>query len=63
MIADLVGMRSAIEVVATLTLLSVLHVGIRMRETLIRRPANTGFGGVPILTTGEWNSDHGRSNK
>ncbi len=62
MIADLVGMRSAIEVVAALTLLSGLHVGIRMRETLIRRPA-TGFGGVPILTTGEWNSDHGRSNK
>jgi len=59
MIADLVGMRSAIEVVAALTLLS----GIRMRETLIRRPANTGFGGVPILTTGEWNSDRGRSNK
>ena len=55
-------MRSAIEVVAALTLLSGLHVGIRMGETLIRRPT-TGFGGVPILTTGEWNSDHGRSNK
>ena len=56
-------MRSAIEVVAALTLLPGLHVGIRMRETLIRRPANTGFGGIPILTTGEWNSDRGRSNK
>jgi len=60
-IADLLGMRAAIQVVAALTLLSGLHVAIRMRETLIRRPA-TGLGGVPILATGEWNSDHERLN-
>ena len=42
-IADLLGMRAAIQVVAALTLLSGLHVAIRMRETLIRRPA-TGLG-------------------
>ena len=35
-IADLVGMRAAIQVVGALTLLSGLHVAIRMRETLIR---------------------------
>jgi MFS family permease len=56
-IADLLGMRAAIQVVAVLTLLSGLHVAIRMRETLVRRPA-TGLGGVPILATDEWNSDH-----
>jgi MFS family permease len=60
-IADLLGMRAAIQVVAVLTLLSGLHVAIRMRETLVRGPAR-GLGGVPILTTGEWNSDHERSN-
>jgi hypothetical protein len=32
-----------------------------MRETLVRGPA-TGLGGVPILTTGEWNSEQERSN-
>ncbi len=32
-IADLLGMRAAIQVVAVLTLLSGLHVAIRMRET------------------------------
>ncbi len=36
-IADLLGMRAAIEVVAVLTLLSGLQVAIRMRETLRRR--------------------------
>jgi MFS family permease len=61
-IADLLGMRAAIQVVAVLTLLSGLHVAIRMKETLVRRPT-AGFGGVPILTTGEWNSGHERSNK
>jgi MFS family permease len=43
-IADLLGMRAAIQVVAVLTLLSGLHVAIRMKETLVRRPT-TGFGG------------------
>jgi predicted MFS family arabinose efflux permease len=38
-VADLLGMQAAIQVVATLTLLSGLHVAIRMRETLIRPPA------------------------
>lgn len=33
-VADLLGMRAAIQVVAALTLLSGLHVAIRMRETL-----------------------------
>jgi len=42
-IADLLGMRAAIQVVAALTLLSGLHVAIRMRETLVRGPA-TGLG-------------------
>ena len=59
-IADLLGMRAAIQVVAALTLLSGPHVAIRMRETLVRGPA-TGLGGVQILT-GEWNSEHERSN-
>ena len=35
-IADLLGMRAAIQVVAVLTLLSALQVAIRMRETLAR---------------------------
>jgi predicted MFS family arabinose efflux permease len=35
-IADLFGMRAAIEVVAVLTLLSGMQVAIRMRETLNR---------------------------
>ena len=39
LIADLLGMRVAIQVVAALTLLSGLQVLIRMRETL--RPAGT----------------------
>jgi len=34
-IADLLGMRTAIQVVAALTLLSGLHVVFRMRETLV----------------------------
>lgn len=42
-VADLLGMRAAIQVVALLTLVSGLHVAIRMRETLIPRPA-TRFG-------------------
>jgi MFS family permease len=60
-IADLLGMRPAIQVVAVLTLLSGLHVAIRMRNTLIHGSA-TGLEGVPILTTSDWNSDHERSN-
>jgi MFS family permease len=43
-IADPLGMRAAIQVVAALSLLSGLHVAIRTCETLIRRPA-TGLGG------------------
>jgi len=43
-IADLLGMRTAIQVVAALTLLSGLHVAFRMRETLVgqkmREPAS-----------------------
>jgi hypothetical protein len=43
-IADLVGMRTAIQVVAVLTFLSGLHVAFRMRETLVghkmREPAS-----------------------
>ena len=42
-ISDLLGMRAAIQVVAALTLLSGVHVAIRMRETLVRGPA-TGLG-------------------
>jgi len=38
-IADLLGMRAAVEVVAVLTLISGLHVAFRMRETL--KPAST----------------------
>lgn len=38
-IADLLGMRAAIQVVAVLTLLSGLHVAIRMRETLVQHSA------------------------
>ena len=60
-IADLLGMRAAIQVVAVLTLLSGLHVAVRMRETLVCGPA-TALGGVPILTTGDWNSEHEGSN-
>jgi len=43
-IADLLGMRTAIQVVAVLTFLSGLHVAFRMRETLVghkmREPAS-----------------------
>jgi predicted MFS family arabinose efflux permease len=38
-IADLFGMRAAIEVVAVLTLLSGIQVAFRMRETLKKVPA------------------------
>ncbi len=40
-VADLLGMRAAIQVVAALTLISGLQVAARMRETLSARPANT----------------------
>jgi MFS family permease len=60
-IADLLGMRAAIQVVAALTLLSGLHVAFRMRETLIRRPAG-GLGGNLVSPAGDWNSGQ-RSNK
>jgi len=60
-IADLLGMRAAIQVVAALTLLSGLHVAIRMRETRVRSPA-IGLGGVLASPVSEWNSDHERSN-
>ena len=40
-IADLLGMRAAIQVVAVLTLISGLHVAIRMRETLAAQRAKT----------------------
>jgi MFS family permease len=36
-VADLLGMRAAIQVVAALTLLSGLHVAFRMRETIVRQ--------------------------
>jgi MFS family permease len=42
-IADLFGMRAAIEVVAVLTLLSGIQVAVRMRETL-RIPARPTAG-------------------
>jgi MFS family permease len=40
-IADLLGMRAAIRVVAMLTLISGLHVAIRMRETLASQGVKT----------------------
>ena len=43
-IADLFGMRAAIEVVAVLTLLSGIQVAVRMRETLKRVPAGQAVG-------------------
>jgi MFS family permease len=43
-IADLFGMRAAIEVVAVLTLLSGIQVAVRMRETLKRIPARPTVG-------------------
>jgi MFS family permease len=43
-IADLFGMRAAIEVVAVLTLLSGIQVAFRMRETLKRVPAGQAVG-------------------
>jgi MFS family permease len=42
-IADLLGMRAAIQVVAVLTFLSGLHVAVRMRETLAARAKNATF--------------------
>jgi MFS family permease len=48
-IADLLGMRAAIQVVAVLTLLSGLHVAIRMRETLVGRSSQCSeFSGADI---------------
>jgi MFS family permease len=43
-IADLFGMRAAIEVVAVLTLLSGMQVAFRMRETLKRAPGGQAVG-------------------
>jgi MFS family permease len=43
-IADLFGMRAAIEVVSALTLLSGIQVAVRMRETLKRIPARPTVG-------------------
>ena len=43
-IADLFGMRAAIEVVSALTLLSGIQVAVRMRETLKRVPAGPTAG-------------------
>jgi MFS family permease len=43
-VADLLGMRAAIQVVAALTLISGLQVATRMRETLSAQPANTLTG-------------------
>jgi MFS family permease len=40
-IADLLGMRAAIQVVAVLTFISGLHVAIRMRETLAAQQTKT----------------------
>ena len=45
-IADLLGMRAAIRVVAGLTLISGLQVAIRMRETLAAHGAKASLGGV-----------------
>ena len=47
-IADLLGMRAAIQVVAALTLLSGLHVAIRMRETLIAGTKGPSRAPVPV---------------
>jgi MFS family permease len=43
-IADLLGMRAAIQFVAVLTLVSGLQVAFRMRETLAIRPSKTSLG-------------------
>jgi predicted MFS family arabinose efflux permease len=45
-VADLLGMRAAIQVVAALTLISGLQVALRMRETLVARPLNPASGAV-----------------
>lgn len=51
-IADLLGMRTAIQVVAVLTFLSGLHVAFRMRETLpgqkTREPASVPSSAAPL---------------
>jgi MFS family permease len=60
-VADLLGMRAAIQVVAVLTLLSGLHVAIRMRETLIHRPEREP-GSILVSQAGDWKSDHDHSN-
>jgi MFS family permease len=58
-IADLLGMRAAIQVVAALTLLSGLHVAIRTRETLFSdaggtpgKPAENSISATRVRTTG-----------
>ncbi len=43
-VADLLGMRAAIQVVAALTLISGLQVATRMHETLCARPSNSVVG-------------------
>ena len=50
-IADLLGMRAAIQVVAVLTLISGLHVAIRMRETLAAQSAKTSVSVTPAANT------------
>ena len=42
-------------------LLPGLHVAIRIRETLMRRPER-GLGGILVSPAGDWNSDHDHSN-
>jgi MFS family permease len=49
-IADLLGMRAAIEAVAVLTFLSGVHVAFRMRETLRRAAAGAAADrGIQII--------------
>jgi MFS family permease len=61
-IADMLGMRAAIQVVAALTLFSGLHLAIRMRETLVRRPAGVADA-ILASQASDCKTDDGRLNK
>jgi predicted MFS family arabinose efflux permease len=54
-IADLFGMRAAIEAVAVLTFLSGLQVIFRMRETLKKTTVGTMIGGQ--LMNHDWGAE------
>jgi len=55
------SLRAGVRRTVAAFLLSVPHVAIRIRETLMRRPER-GLGGILVSPAGDWNFDHDHSN-